>query len=51
MSFKPSVIELVNAEYGKEAGDQIFKSISDSTAHIFTEMATYRADLSYVPGK
>jgi hypothetical protein len=45
------VIDAVNAAYGKETGDQIFKTLRDSTAHTFTELAEYRADLSYVPGK
>lgn len=46
-----SVPDLVSEAYGKEAGDQIFKTIRDSTAHLITEAATYRPDLSYVAGK
>jgi hypothetical protein len=46
-----SVADVLNEVYGKEAADQIAKTIRDSTARIFTEMASYRRDLSYVPGK
>jgi hypothetical protein len=46
-----SVAEVVNETYGKEAGDAIFKTIRDSTDHLFTESALYRADLSYSPAR
>jgi hypothetical protein len=46
-----TVIDVTTETYGKEAADQIQKTIRDSTAHILTEAATYRADLSYVPAK
>jgi len=37
--------------YGKETADQIQKTVRDTTEHQYTEAASYRADLSYVPGK
>jgi hypothetical protein len=43
--------DVLNDTYGKETADQIQKTIRDSTAHLYTEAATYRADLSYAPGK
>jgi hypothetical protein len=43
--------DVLNDTYGKEAADQIQKTIRDCTAHQYTEAAAYRADLSYVPGK
>jgi len=46
-----TVIDVVTETYGKEASDEIQKTIRDSTAHILTEAATYREDLSYVPAK
>jgi hypothetical protein len=46
-----TVADVLNDAYGKEASDQIQKTIRDCTAHQFTEAAAYRADLSYVPGK
>ena len=46
-----SVRDVLNDAYGKEATDQIYKTIRDSTAHISTETATFRSDLSYLPGK
>ncbi len=46
-----SVPDIVNEVYRKEAADQIYKTIRDSTAHLLTETATYRSDLSYNPGK
>jgi hypothetical protein len=46
-----SVVDVTTETYGKEGSDQIFKTIRDCTAHLFTEMATYRPDLSYNPGK
>jgi hypothetical protein len=44
-------MDLVSEALGKEASDQIFKTIRESTAHLFTEAATYRPDLSYEPGR
>ena len=46
-----SPADVVMETYGKEEGAAIMKTIRDSTAHLFTEAATYRADLSYVPKK
>ena len=46
-----SIIDAVTDAYGQETSDQIFKTIRNSTAHVSTELAEYRADLSYVPGK
>ena len=44
-------VDVLNEVLGKEATDQIYKAIRDSTAHLYTEAATYRPDLSYEPGK
>lgn len=46
-----SPADVVMETYGKEEGGAIMKTVRDSTAHLFTEAATYRADLSYVPKK
>jgi hypothetical protein len=46
-----SVPDVLNEVYGKEAADQIFKTIRDCTNHLFTETALYRPELSYVAGK
>jgi hypothetical protein len=46
-----TVADVLNDTYGKETADQIQKTIRDCTAHQYTEAATYRADLSYLPGK
>jgi hypothetical protein len=46
-----SLPDVLNEAYGKETADQIQKTIRDSTARQYTEAASYRADLSYVPGK
>ena len=46
-----TVADVLTEAYGKEMSDQIQKTIRDCTAHLFTETAVYRADLSYVPGK
>ena len=46
-----SLPDVLNEAYGKETADQIQKIIRDSTARTYTEAATYRADLSYVPAK
>jgi len=43
--------DVVTEAYGQEEGDAIMKTIRDSTAHTFTEAATYRPDLSYIPKK
>ena len=44
-----SVAEVVAETYGKEEADAIYKTMRDSTAHLYTEAALYRPDLSYVP--
>lgn len=44
-------LDVMTEAYGKETADQIQKTIMDSTAHLSTEAATYRPDLSYIPGK
>jgi hypothetical protein len=44
-----SVADVLNATYGKEQADAIQKSIRDCTAHLYTEAAAYRPDLSYMP--
>jgi hypothetical protein len=46
-----SVADIVSEAYGKEASDQIQKTIRDSTATLYTEAATFRQDLSYIPAK
>jgi hypothetical protein len=46
-----TVAEALNEAYGKETSDQIQKTVRDCTASLYTEAATYRADLSYMPGK
>ena len=46
-----SVIDVTTEAYGKDAADQIQKTIRDATASLYTEAATYRQDLSYVPAK
>ena len=46
-----SPADVVTEVLGKEAADAIFKTIRDSTAHLFTEAAQYRPDLSYEPEK
>jgi hypothetical protein len=43
--------DVVMETYGKEEGAAIMKAVRDTTAHIFTEAAIYRADLSYIPKK
>ena len=44
-----SITDIATEAYGKEAADALFKVIRDSTAHVFTETAVYRPDLSYLP--
>lgn len=46
-----SVADVLNDTYGKEAADQIQKTIRECTARVYTEAATYRSDLSYLPEK
>jgi hypothetical protein len=46
-----TLADVLNDTYGKEAADQIQKTLRDCTAHQFTEAAAFRADLSYAPGK
>ena len=46
-----TLADVLNDAYGKEASDQIQKTLRDCTAQQFTEAAAYRADLSYAPGK
>lgn len=46
-----TVIDVTTETYGKEAADQIQKTIRDSTAFLSTEAATFREDLSYIPAK
>ena len=43
--------DLLNETLGKEQSDALQKTVRDCTAHLFTEAATYRADLGYAPGK
>jgi hypothetical protein len=44
-----SVADVLNEAYGKEGADATLKVIRDSTAHVLTETAVYRPDLSYLP--
>lgn len=46
-----SVGEALTEAFGKDASDQIQKTIRDATAQQFTETAEYREDLGYAPGK
>ena len=46
-----SLTDVLTETYGKESADQIQKTVRDATEHQYTEAASYRADLSYVPGK
>ena len=46
-----TVREIVTEVYGKEGADAIYKEFRESTAHVYTETAIYRSDLSYVPAK
>jgi hypothetical protein len=46
-----SLTDVLTETYGKETADQIQKTVRDATEHQYTEAASYRADLSYVPGK
>lgn len=44
-----SVVEVATEAYGKESADALFKSLRDCEAHVATETAIYRPDLSYLP--
>jgi hypothetical protein len=44
-----SVQDVTTAAYGKEGADALLKVIRDTTAHLYTETAVYRPDLSYLP--
>ena len=44
-------LDVMTEVYGKETADQIQKAIMENTVHLATEAATYRPDLSYIPGK
>jgi hypothetical protein len=44
-----SVQDVTTAAYGKESADALLKVIRDTTAHLYTETAVYRPDLSYLP--
>lgn len=46
-----SPFDILNQSLGKAEVDAAMKSIRDATAHLYTEAAKYRPDLSYVPGK
>jgi hypothetical protein len=46
-----TVFQVVEEAYGKEQADAIWKGRDATVAQSFTEAATYRPDLSYVPGK
>jgi len=46
-----TLAEVLTEVYGKEQADAIQKTIRDCTDHLYTEAATYRADLSYIAGK
>jgi hypothetical protein len=48
---RKTTADVLTETYGKETSDQVQKTIRDCTAHVFTEEAAYRPDLSYVPGK
>jgi len=46
-----SVFQIVEEAYGKEQADALWKERDATIAQSFTEAATYRPDLSYVPAK
>jgi hypothetical protein len=46
-----TVQDVLTETYGKDAADQLLKTIRDSTEHLYTEIGQYRADLSYIPAK
>ena len=43
--------DVLTETIGKEAADAVYKTIRESTEHLYTEAATYRSDLSYTPAK
>lgn len=43
--------EVLTEAYGKEEADALQKTVRDATVRVDTHMASYRADLSYIPGK
>lgn len=43
--------DVLTEAVGKEAADAVYKTIRESTEHLYTEAATYRSDLSYTPAK
>jgi hypothetical protein len=46
-----SVRDVLVETYGEDSANQVLKTIGDSTAHLWSEEALYRPDLSYVPTK
>jgi O-acetyl-ADP-ribose deacetylase (regulator of RNase III) len=46
-----SVADVLTETYGKEQSDAILKTLRDTIAHVYTETATYRPDLSYTGTK
>lgn len=44
------MLDVVTEAYGKDGADAIYKTLHNSIAHVSTEVAVYRPDLSY-PGK
>jgi hypothetical protein len=46
-----SVPQIVEEAYGKAQADALWKTFYGTVAQAFSEAATYRPDLSYVPGK
>jgi hypothetical protein len=43
--------DVLTETIGKEAADAVYKTLRESTEHLYTEAATYRSDLSYTPTK
>jgi len=43
--------DVLTETIGKEAADAVFKTIRESTEHLYTEAATFRSDLTYMPAK
>jgi hypothetical protein len=46
-----SLQQIVEEAYGKDQADALWKSVDACVAQAFSEAASYRPDLSYVPGK
>ena len=46
-----TVQQAVEEAFGKDQADAIWKTVDASIAQVFTEAASYRPDLSYIPGK